>query len=43
LDTYTFEWNELKNRRNQDKHGVSFEYAQSAFLDPHRIIAKGDL
>jgi uncharacterized DUF497 family protein len=34
----TFEWDEEKNRLNQAKHGVSFEAAQDAFLDPMRII-----
>jgi uncharacterized protein len=30
-----FEWDELKNRGNRNKHGVWFEEAQSAFRDPH--------
>ena len=34
-----FEWDEVKNILNEDKHGVSFEEAQMAFADPHRIIA----
>lgn len=34
----TFDWDEEKNRLNQEKHGVSFEDAQLAFADPHRII-----
>lgn len=33
-----FEWDEAKNRANQAKHGVSFERAQLAFLDPRRVI-----
>ena len=28
-----FEWNEKKNRENQRKHGISFEEAQTVFLD----------
>ena len=28
-----FVWDESKNRANQRKHGVSFEAAQTAFLD----------
>jgi uncharacterized protein len=36
----TFEWDEEKNKENQSKHGVSFVYAQQAFLDPRRIIAE---
>ena len=35
----TFEWNETKNRINQEKHNVSFEDAQYAFFDSKRIIA----
>jgi uncharacterized DUF497 family protein len=33
-----FEWDEAKNVENQDKHGVSFETAKAAFLDPNRLI-----
>jgi len=35
-----FEWNDEKDRENQDKHNVSFSLAQLAFLDPHRVIAE---
>lgn len=35
-----FEWDEAKDRTNRDKHGVSFETAQRAFIDPRRIIAE---
>lgn len=35
-----FEWDEQKDLANQAKHGVSFQLAQHAFSDPHRIIAK---
>jgi uncharacterized DUF497 family protein len=28
----TFEWDENKNRENIEKHNVSFEVAQGAFL-----------
>jgi uncharacterized DUF497 family protein len=35
-----FEWDEAKNRANRAKHGVGFEDAQAAFLDPHRVIAE---
>ena len=34
-----FEWDEHKNRQNQEKHGVSFDLAQYAFEDPDRVIA----
>lgn len=36
----TFEWDQTKNDINIAKHGVSFFEAQSAFLDPDRIIAE---
>lgn len=29
-----FEWDETKNRRNEQKHGISFELAREVFLDP---------
>ena len=35
-----FEWDEVKNLENQQKHGVTFYEAQHAFLDSKRIIAK---
>lgn len=35
-----FEWDDRKNAANRDKHGVSFEKAQHAFLDPQRVIAE---
>ena len=35
-----FEWDDNKNRSNQEKHNVSFEKAQYAFLDKNRIIAQ---
>lgn len=38
--TTRFEWDESKNAANLRKHGVLFELAQRAFLDPHRVIAE---
>ena len=35
-----FEWDENKEKINQEKHGVSFSLAQYAFSDPNRIIAE---
>jgi uncharacterized DUF497 family protein len=35
-----FEWDEEKDRENQEKHHVSFLMAQHAFTDPHRIIVE---
>ena len=32
-----FEWDERKNRENKRKHGVSFEEAQTVFLDENAI------
>ncbi len=32
-----FEWDENKNKLNQQKHGVSFEEAQKVFDDPLQI------
>jgi len=34
-----FEWDEIKNSENLQKHGISFFDAQSAFFDPKRVIA----
>lgn len=36
----TFEWDERKNHSNIQKHVLSFEEAQKAFLDKNRIIIK---
>ena len=36
----TFEWDDAKNAVNIEKHGVAFEDAQRAFLDPKRVILK---
>jgi uncharacterized DUF497 family protein len=33
----TFEWDETKNRANHRKHGVSFEEAQTVFLDENAV------
>ncbi len=33
-----FEWDENKDKTNQEKHGVSFALAQLAFLDHSRLI-----
>ena len=32
-----FEWDERKNRENRRKHGLSFEEAQTVFLDENAI------
>lgn len=33
-----FEWDENKDRINQAKHGVSFEYACEIWLDPNHVV-----
>ena len=35
-----FDWDETKNAANLKRHHVSFEDAQTAFVDPHRVIAR---
>ena len=35
-----FEWDQKKDKSNQKKHGVAFETAQYAFIDPNRVIAE---
>lgn len=40
ISNVSFEWDENKNNLNQEKHTISFEEAQLAFLDKDRIIAK---
>lgn len=37
-----FEWDEEKSRYNQEIHGIAFEEAMEAFLDPERIIAQDE-
>ena len=38
----SFEWDPAKQDANIAKHGISFQDAQQAFLDPKRIIAVND-
>lgn len=33
-----FEWDKVKNRANLKKHGVSFEEAQTVFLDENALF-----
>jgi uncharacterized protein len=37
MNGLSFEWDERKNRANRKKHGVSFEEAQTVFLDEHAL------
>jgi uncharacterized DUF497 family protein len=34
---FTFEWDDRKARSNLRKHGVSFEEAATAFIDPNSL------
>ena len=38
----SFEWDENKDKSNQEKHHVSFDTAQKAFLDSKRIVAEDE-
>jgi uncharacterized DUF497 family protein len=40
MEGVRFEWDEKKDRQNQQKHGVPFALAQYAFSDPDRVIAE---
>ena len=40
MKSASFEWDEEKDKENQEKHNVPFSLAQYAFLDPKRIIAE---
>ena len=33
-----FQWDEKKDKINEEKHGVSFSLAQLAFLDSDRVV-----
>ena len=37
MSELSFEWDERKNRENRRKHGVSFEEAQTVFLDERAL------
>lgn len=37
-----FEWNENKNLRNKEKHGIGFEDAKEVFKDRRRIEIKDE-
>lgn len=40
MDVINFEQHENKNKTNHDKHGVSFEQAQLAFLNRNRVVVE---
>lgn len=35
-----FEWDKVKNRKNYEKHGISFEDGIFLWLDPKHVIGK---
>ena len=35
---YEIEWDDSKNDKNIEKHGISFDVAQYVFLDKNHII-----
>ncbi|MBU2574090.1 MAG: BrnT family toxin [Elusimicrobia bacterium] len=37
MDSLSFEWDETRNKENIKKHGVSFEEAQTVFLDENAV------
>ncbi|MEK6691666.1 MAG: BrnT family toxin [Nitrospirota bacterium] len=37
MNNIRFSWDHQKNKRNQKKHGVSFEEAQSVFFDENAL------
>lgn len=37
---FRFSWDPRKVRSNEQKHGVSFEEAQTAFLDEHALVVE---
>lgn len=37
MSDLSFEWDEAKNRENIRRHGVSFEEAQTVFLDENAV------
>jgi hypothetical protein len=39
LQDFAFEWDEQKARANVERHGVTFEEAAEAFLDPFSLCA----
>ncbi len=38
MDMIKFEWDESKNRINQNKHGISFAEAQTVFYDNEALV-----
>ncbi len=38
MKRFVFEWDEAKNKTNTQKHGVSFEEAQTVFYDENALL-----
>jgi uncharacterized protein len=38
MDDVNFEWDDAKNRSNQKKHGIGFDYAARVFSDPGMVL-----
>lgn len=38
METITFEWDENKNRANQNKHKISFDEAKTVFYDEEALV-----
>ena len=38
MKRFVFEWDESKNKANAQKHGVSFEEAQTVFYDENALL-----
>ena len=38
MEYLNFQWDEVKNQLNQQKHGISFEEAKSVFYDLNAIV-----
>ncbi len=37
-----FEWDENKNKKNIEKHGIDFNDAKEVFKDEKRVVSKDD-
>jgi hypothetical protein len=38
MEKINFEWDENKNRKNQKKHGISFNEAKTVFYDENALV-----
>jgi hypothetical protein len=38
MEELSFEWNDQKSASNKKKHGISFEEAQTVFLDENALL-----